>query len=310
MLLVGANIAAADVATGGAFRPARYPGEGRRQAVAGGAQAELSLCEREAAACDDDTECGDCSGLVMGRGWGETAGLSEIGSGGEDGNGEAGSSWGLYYGVGPPAKRCEKIGATVCRRFTVAAVQEDEGDWRRAESCLDNHLMQALLACRVRTAGCEADDAPCIVPEEQQRGGRLSSPAGESERSSNARPALWRLSEDLELAGGARVWPGARSAAAAAAPLTVADVRADADGLGPEWTTRYQRKLTTSSEATCDGIQSGSACCSSECGECGGSGCSDRGGGAEECCTGIITDSGTLCSDTGGAPPCIVDGEG
>ncbi len=46
------------------------------------------------------------------------------------------------------------------------------------------------------------------------------------------------------------------------------------------------------------------------CGECGGSGCSDRGGGltGDDCCHSDIKASGRLCSDTGAAP-CMVDGE-
>ncbi|CAM9590681.1 unnamed protein product, partial [Hapterophycus canaliculatus] len=48
-------------------------------------------------------------------------------------------------------------------------------------------------------------------------------------------------------------------------------------------------------------------CCVADCGECGGSGCSDRGGGltGDDCCTSNILASGDLCSVTGGAP-CIV----
>ena len=45
------------------------------------------------------------------------------------------------------------------------------------------------------------------------------------------------------------------------------------------------------------------------CGECGGSGCSSRGGGlsGDDCCTSDIEEAGNLCSATGGAP-CIIDG--
>lgn len=46
------------------------------------------------------------------------------------------------------------------------------------------------------------------------------------------------------------------------------------------------------------------------CGECGGSGCSNRGGGltGDDCCHSDILAAGNLCSVTGGAP-CIIDGE-
>ncbi|CAB1096849.1 MEP10 [Ectocarpus sp. CCAP 1310/34] len=64
---------------------------------------------------------------------------------------------------------------------------------------------------------------------------------------------------------------------------------------------------TTSGSFTCDGVLKGDYCCSAGCGECGGSGCSDRGGGltGADCCT---SDISNLCSDTGAAP-CIVDGD-
>ncbi|CAM9342877.1 unnamed protein product, partial [Scytosiphon promiscuus] len=57
---------------------------------------------------------------------------------------------------------------------------------------------------------------------------------------------------------------------------------------------------------TCDGVEKGDYCCSAGCGECGGSGCGDRGSGltAADCCQSSITG---LCSATGAAP-CIIDG--
>ncbi|CAM9595723.1 unnamed protein product [Ectocarpus sp. 4 AP-2014] len=63
---------------------------------------------------------------------------------------------------------------------------------------------------------------------------------------------------------------------------------------------------TTSGSFTCDGVLKGDYCCSDGCGECGGSGCSNRGGGltGADCCT---SDISNLCSVTGAAP-CIVDG--
>ena len=46
------------------------------------------------------------------------------------------------------------------------------------------------------------------------------------------------------------------------------------------------------------------------CGTCGGSGCSNRGGGLTgyDCCQSKIVESGRLCSVTGEAP-CFMDGE-
>ena len=54
------------------------------------------------------------------------------------------------------------------------------------------------------------------------------------------------------------------------------------------------------------GVQSGDICCSAECGTCGGTGCSGRPGGGEECCTGPISLSSVMCSESGAAP-CIID---
>eukprot|EP00752_Nemacystus_decipiens_P010085 g8987.t1 len=61
-------------------------------------------------------------------------------------------------------------------------------------------------------------------------------------------------------------------------------------------------------EFTCDGVEKGDFCCSDGCGECGGTGCSNRGGGLTEddCCTKKISESGRLCSETGAAP-CFID---
>jgi len=46
------------------------------------------------------------------------------------------------------------------------------------------------------------------------------------------------------------------------------------------------------------GVLSGSVCCASSCGTCGGSGCSKRNGGASKCCTGTITDAGRTCTSS------------
>ncbi|CAN0363059.1 unnamed protein product, partial [Ectocarpus sp. 13 AM-2016] len=57
------------------------------------------------------------------------------------------------------------------------------------------------------------------------------------------------------------------------------------------------------------GIQSGVSCCLAECGECGGSGCDEFGGGlgADNCCQSDIEEYGELCSIKLEAP-CVVDG--
>lgn len=48
----------------------------------------------------------------------------------------------------------------------------------------------------------------------------------------------------------------------------------------------------------------GVACCPKECGECGGSGCADRPGGKEDCCSSRVEGNGVSCDD---APaPCSV----
>lgn len=59
----------------------------------------------------------------------------------------------------------------------------------------------------------------------------------------------------------------------------------------------------------CDGVLStlGYYCCASSCGTCGGSGCGDRDGGAEACCTKDIKAKGAKCEATSGAAPCVMD---
>jgi hypothetical protein len=54
------------------------------------------------------------------------------------------------------------------------------------------------------------------------------------------------------------------------------------------------------------GVAAHGVCCSSQCGSCGGKGCSARPGGAVGCCGDSIEKSGRSCSKTG--PPCIIDG--
>lgn len=62
---------------------------------------------------------------------------------------------------------------------------------------------------------------------------------------------------------------------------------------------------TTTIEETCaSGVASGSVCCSSGCGTCGGTGCSERPGGSPACCSGHIVSFNRLCSQYG--PPCVL----
>ena len=81
-------------------------------------------------------------------------------------------------------------------------------------------------------------------------------------------------------------------------------------------------------QGTCNyGIAAGAACCKSTCGSCGGTGCENRPGGEENCCThaitgdghhhdvgsGADTDDGTdtsgvvMCRNNGGRGPCKID---
>ena len=62
---------------------------------------------------------------------------------------------------------------------------------------------------------------------------------------------------------------------------------------------------TRTQEETCaSGVASGSVCCSSGCGTCGGTGCSGRSGGATACCSEHIVSFNRLCSQYG--PPCVL----
>lgn len=172
-------------------------------------------------------------------------------------------------------------------------------------------------------AGGEPAGTPRMIPEEQ-RLGELSWSMAERPDSNDARPVPLPLSDDGEPAERVHAIPAAAATATAGAAgdggrggsdgpavVAAANFRADAEGFGPEWATRYHRRLaTTSSEALCDGILDGDVCCGSECGKCGGTACSSRGGGADDCCRGNIMESGILCSDNGGASPCIVAGKG
>ena len=70
--------------------------------------------------------------------------------------------------------------------------------------------------------------------------------------------------------------------------------------------------ITVTSDPECEwGINSGpegqptDVCCSSSCGTCGGTGCSSRPGGGDNCCVNSILDSGMYCSDH--VAPCIID---
>lgn len=62
----------------------------------------------------------------------------------------------------------------------------------------------------------------------------------------------------------------------------------------------------SSADPTCaKGIASGLSCCKAACGTCGGTGCSSLPGGAADCCTGHIKESGRTCQAVGA--PCILD---
>lgn len=201
---VGANaaaaVAAATAATGGAFRPAKTSREGRGEP---GGPTQLSRCGLEATACFDDAECGGWLAMVMGWAAGKTAELAGYG-GVDDGRGGDGGDldgdW--MFEAGPPATRCEKVGATVCGWFTDAVAQQELGEEEEKEGGLDvsrrtdNRVVRALLACRVRTAGCEPDDAPCITPDSQRRWGG-------SNDSNNASRVPRSLLTDVERGGGA-----------------------------------------------------------------------------------------------------------
>ena len=59
------------------------------------------------------------------------------------------------------------------------------------------------------------------------------------------------------------------------------------------------------SDPFCDnGIRDQAGCCSLSCGICGGSGCSQRPGGVEACCSGRITASGNSCDNN--TAPCVI----
>lgn len=53
----------------------------------------------------------------------------------------------------------------------------------------------------------------------------------------------------------------------------------------------------------------GDFCCPTLCGMCGGPGCSSFPGGADNCCTSVISQQDVLCSESGTAPCIINDGE-
>ncbi len=65
---------------------------------------------------------------------------------------------------------------------------------------------------------------------------------------------------------------------------------------------------TTTSTHCAHGIANGNICCVATCGHCGGSGCQNRPGGRAHCCSGTVRDSAVRCSQNGGAPPCVSDG--
>lgn len=62
-------------------------------------------------------------------------------------------------------------------------------------------------------------------------------------------------------------------------------------------------KVAGLSDSNCaTGIRSGDACCAAACGACGGSGCVNRPGGADACCTATVAAEAPRCS--GSMPPC------
>jgi len=59
------------------------------------------------------------------------------------------------------------------------------------------------------------------------------------------------------------------------------------------------------SDPTCEnGILRQNYCCHSECGSCGGTGCSQRPGGASSCCSRVILEAGKYCDEN--VAPCLV----
>lgn len=60
----------------------------------------------------------------------------------------------------------------------------------------------------------------------------------------------------------------------------------------------------TYDDDVCAGIVQSDVCCPLSCGSCGGTGCSDRPGGAAACCVGAIRDSNRSCEEF--APPCVL----
>ncbi|CBJ33484.1 hypothetical protein Esi_0495_0005 [Ectocarpus siliculosus] len=185
-------------------------GEDRRSAVV------LNPCGPEAAACVQDADCRDCEARRMGEG----------GMGGEEstvrGDRRPRVIWDefrinpslLSGGAGSPSnKLCEKFGAVACARMTTAlgAVGAEEGYATVSENqCRDNPVVKELFACRMASAGCELEDAPCVTQNPrrlQQR--EASSQSVDHEGYGHARPLP---------PGEAVVERGARRAARAAAP--------------------------------------------------------------------------------------------
>ena len=68
------------------------------------------------------------------------------------------------------------------------------------------------------------------------------------------------------------------------------------------------RVYTTTSTHCARGISRGNVCCAPTCGQCGGSGCQNRPGGRNHCCSGSIRDNAVKCSANGGVAPCVSDG--
>ncbi len=75
----------------------------------------------------------------------------------------------------------------------------------------------------------------------------------------------------------------------------------DPEGVGDPFLVEDRR----TPDPNCDrGVQEGNTCCAYGCETCGGTGCEDRPGGSQACCTDTIAGSGRVCSEVG--PPCVM----
>ncbi|CAM9765113.1 unnamed protein product [Ectocarpus sp. 12 AP-2014] len=135
----------------------------------GRSAAVLDPCGLEAAACIQDADCRDCEARRRGQG----------GMGGAESAGRGDRwprvSWDEFRinhssfsgGAGSPSNNpCENVGTVACGRVTTAlgAVSAEEGYATASENpCRDNPVVKELFACRMASAGCELEDAPCAT---------------------------------------------------------------------------------------------------------------------------------------------------